>query len=122
MKKAKQSNPLKTFNDNYDNRVKKVTEGNKKLVKAQIGLEQGPFQKSTIKKLDEEYPGTAFIPPKGPYSPEVLLDMKDRVSRPTSFGWTNKSILEKMDRENREKELREEGNFKKGGATKSKKK
>jgi hypothetical protein len=37
MKKAKQSNPLKTFNDNYDNRVKKVTEGNKKLVKAQVG-------------------------------------------------------------------------------------
>jgi hypothetical protein len=41
----KKSNPLKTFNDNYDKKVKKVTEGNKKLVKAQTGVSTGtPFQ------------------------------------------------------------------------------
>ena len=33
----KKSNPLKTFNDNHAARVKKVTEGSKKLVKAQTG-------------------------------------------------------------------------------------
>ena len=37
MKKSNNSNPLKTFNDNYDKKVKKVNEGNKKLVKAQTG-------------------------------------------------------------------------------------
>lgn len=45
MKKSNKSNPLKTFNDNYDKKVKKVTEGNKKLVKAQTGVSTGtPFQ------------------------------------------------------------------------------
>lgn len=45
MKKAKQSNPLKYFNDQADARSKKVTEGNKKLVKAQTGISTGtPFQ------------------------------------------------------------------------------
>lgn len=43
MAKSKNSNPLKTFNDNYDKKVKKVTEGNKKLVKAQTGTQLGPF-------------------------------------------------------------------------------
>lgn len=37
MKKTTNSNPLKTFNDNYAARAKKVVEGNKKLVKAQVG-------------------------------------------------------------------------------------
>jgi len=45
MAKSNKSNPLKTFNDNYDKKVKKVTEGNKKLVKAQTGVSTGtPFQ------------------------------------------------------------------------------
>jgi hypothetical protein len=37
MKKVNNQNPLKTFNDNYAARAKKVVEGNKKLVKAQVG-------------------------------------------------------------------------------------
>ena len=122
MKKTTNSNPLKYFNDAAAARAKSVIAGNNKLMKAQEGIEQGPFQKSTTDKLNEKYPGTAFTPPKGPYSPEVLLDMKDRVSRPTSYGWTNKSNIEKMDRENEEIDIREEGRFKKGGAIKSKKK
>jgi hypothetical protein len=38
MKKVNNQNPLKTFNDNYATRAKKVTEGNNKLVKAQVGI------------------------------------------------------------------------------------
>lgn len=122
MKKSNNSNPLKYFNDAAATRAKSVIAGNNKLMKAQQGIEQGPFQKSTIDKLNEKYPGTAFTPPKGPYSPEVLLNMKDRASMPTSYGWTNKSTLEKRDREGEENVMRQDGDFKKGGAVKTKKK
>ena len=68
MKKTTNSNPLKFFNDAAAARAKSVIAGNNKLMKAQDGVEQGPFKKSTADKLNEKYPGTAFTPPKGPYS------------------------------------------------------
>lgn len=37
MKNTNKQNPLKTFNDNYAAKAKKVVEGNNKLVKAQVG-------------------------------------------------------------------------------------
>jgi len=122
MKKTTNSNPLKYFNDAAAARAKSVIAGNNKLMKAQDGIVQGPFQKSTTDRLDKKYPGTAFTPPKGPYSATVLQNMKENVARPRSYGWSNPADLEKRDRENEETDIREEGRFKKGGAVKSKKK
>jgi hypothetical protein len=69
----KKSNPLKTFNDNYDSRVNKITQGNNKLIKAQVGIvklppslermgntiSQGPLDKDASTYLNTLYPSTS---------------------------------------------------------------
>ena len=69
----KKENPLKTFNDNYDSRVKKITQGNDKLIKAQVGvvklppslermgntISQGPLDKDASAYLNSLYPSTS---------------------------------------------------------------
>ena len=73
MAKINKQNPLKYFNDAADARKKSVIEGNKKLVKAQIGIAalppklentgvgiyQGPLDETASSYLDKAYPSTS---------------------------------------------------------------
>lgn len=63
MKKTTNSNPLKYFNDQSDDRKKSVIEGNKKLIKAQAGMSIKPTADSSKyykKRMDEDYESAAM--------------------------------------------------------------
>ncbi len=55
MAKINKQNPLKTFNDNYAAKAKKVVEGNNKLVKAQVGKIVKPVKTNNTKVDSAKY-------------------------------------------------------------------
>ena len=133
MAKINKQNPLKTFNDNYAARAKKVVEGNNKLVKAQIGIAalppslenfrkgktyQGPLDESANKMLNEMYPSTS--------APGVMPN--ENASKGLyGYGEMGSGTAEMFKRNLKENTLRSESEkasdlYKKGGQTKTKKK
>jgi hypothetical protein len=102
-------NPLKLFNDNKQQAYKKaggeMSAYKKSLKKAQDGMIAGPYEEGTAKYLDTKYPGTA-MKFRGPVDPSYEADQRDKVARPTSFGWDRTSKLEAQDRSREEEALR----------------
>ncbi len=109
MKENNKVNPLKYFNDNKAAAVKKAGKDmsayKKSLKKAQDGMIAGPYEEGTAKYLDTKYPGTA-MKFRGPVDPSYEADQRDKVARPTSFGWDRTSKLEAQDRSREEESLR----------------
>ena len=109
MKHNKKVNPLKHFNDLKAAAVKKASKDmstyKKSLRKAQDGIVAGPYEEGTAKYLDTKYPGTA-MKFTGPVDPSYEADQRDKVARPSSFGWDRTSKLEAQDRSREEESLR----------------
>jgi hypothetical protein len=95
-------NPITFFREANEKRQATVKNS---LKKAQDGMVAGPYEEGTAKYLDTKYPGTAmkFI---GPVDPSYEADQRDKVARPTSFGWDRTSKLEAQDRSREEESLR----------------
>lgn len=128
----KKSNPLKTFNDNYDKKVKKVTEGNKKLVKAQVGLTnvQGPVTEGTAWRSQWSDYWSKAKPSNatGAWSQEYVKKLIDRDRKSSGCIDENDCIRKGIFEDDKKNfrvtdypEIRPDTN-RKGGQTKSKKK
>lgn len=109
MKHNKKINPLTHFNNLKAAAVKKagkeMSTYKKSLKKAQDGMVAGPYEEGTAKYLDTKYPGTA-MKFTGPVDPSYEADQRDKVARPSSFGWDRTSKLEAQDRSREEASLR----------------
>lgn len=95
-------NPITFFREANEKRQAAVK---KSLRKAQDGIIAGPYEEGTAKYLDAKYPGTA-MKFTGPVDPSYEADQRDKVARPSSFGWDRTSKLEAQDRSREEESLR----------------
>lgn len=144
MAKTNKQNPLKYFNDQADARKKSVIEGNKKLIKAQMGVAQIPEQTKKFREasqiyqgpLDENaskygniyYPSTAGknLPSADPGTKSSLGTTKEMLNRwnmENKLRSLSESSLSRFD-DSPEDEAKRLGRttYKKGGAVKTKKK